>query len=160
MKTEYEVSPGSKEIRVPYDTYPEDDFPSHFKVPKIFEVNCKNQGYSYYCDNLVLCFSENEVDNKEFQDSTKFFENFKSPAEVKESGLPILNMDDSTKGFTAIEFDLSKKGKMLELLEIDEFVSVPLVYIHIDKNLLYGMSPSCKITQDIAAKFLSMKLLC
>lgn len=160
MKKDFEETPGSKEIRVPYQKYLDDGSIPTFKVPKVFEINCRNQGYCYYADNIVLCFSESEVDNKKFKDSTKFFEKFKSVNDVKESGIPILNIDDTTKGFTAIEFDLSQKKKILELLEIKEFVSVPLVYMFIDKNQLYGKAPSYEIKQNIAAKYMSMKLLC
>ena len=160
MKTEYQVGTDQKEIKVPYQIYPDDGSEPTFKVPKVFEVNCRNQGYCYYADNMVLCFSESEVDNKKFQESTKFFEKFKCIKDVEDSGIPILNKDDSIKGFTALEFDLSQKAKILELLEIKKFVSIPLVYIFLDKNLLYGQNPSYSIQQNVAAKYLSMKLLC
>jgi hypothetical protein len=160
MKTEFQVDGDPKIIKVPYKIYPDDGSEPTFKVPKVFEVNCKNQGYCYYADNIVLCFSDSEVDNKKFQASTKFFESFKCIKDVEDSGIPILNKDDSIKGFTALEFDLSQKGKILELLKIKKFVSIPLVYIFMDKNLLYGQSPSYNIQQNVAAKYLSMKLLC
>ena len=74
--------------------------------------------------------------------------------------MPILNKDTETKGFTALEFDLSQKEKMCELMGIKKFVSIPLVYFFIDKNQLYGTSPSYHFIQNVAAKYLSMKLLC
>lgn len=54
MKKEYEVTPGSKEIKVPYEKYPSDGSAPTFKIPKVFEMNCRNQGYCYYADNLIL----------------------------------------------------------------------------------------------------------
>lgn len=100
------------------------------------------------------------MDNAKFKKSTKFFEKFKYPNDVKESGIPILNTYNEIKGFTVHEFDLSQKSKIKELLGISEFISVPLIYIHIDKNQLYGKTPSYKIQQNVAAKYMSMKLLC
>lgn len=95
-------------------------------MPTEFEVNCKNQGYSYYADNLILCFSESEVENRRFQSSTKFFNNFKSAQDVVDSGIPILNRDEETKGFEVVEFDLSKKEEIKKILGIKKFYSIPL----------------------------------
>ena len=54
LKKMYEVEPASKEIRVPYQLTPDDGSMPTFKIPKVFEINCKNQGYCYYADNIVL----------------------------------------------------------------------------------------------------------
>ena len=126
MKKEYELPNGDgKEIYVPYQK-PSDGSVDTFKLPKTFEMNFKNQGFSFYADNIVLCFSASEVDNKKFQQSTKFFNDFKWATDVEESGIPILNKDTTTKGFTVFEFDLSQKDKMLEVMDIKKFVSIPL----------------------------------
>jgi len=45
MKSEFEVTTGSKEIRFPYEKYPSDGSQPTFKIPKVFEINCRNQGY-------------------------------------------------------------------------------------------------------------------
>jgi len=161
LKTEFEKSPASKEICVPYDKYPSDGTAPTFKIPKIFEINCKNQGYSYYTDNLALFFSDTEVDNSKFNKSTKLFETFKSVSEVKNnSKLPIHSVYDAEKGLTVIEFDLSKKNEIMKAMGINKFVSIPLVYINIDKNLAYGKTLKYEFKQNVAAKYMSMKLIC
>jgi len=160
-KNEFEVSPGSKEIRVPYEKFPGDGSDPTFKIPKIFEINCRNQGYWYYVDNLALFFSEEEVDSSKFQKSTKYFDNFKNVADVKDnSNLPILHVNTEEKGMTVIEFDLSKKHEMMKTMGISKFVSMPLLYIHLDKNVTYGKTVKYEIKQNVAAKYMSMKLLC
>jgi len=161
MKSEFEEEPGSKNIYVPYDKLPLDGSTPTFKIPKVFEMNCRNQGYWYYTDNLALFFSESEVEHEKFNKSTKYFNNFKSVSEVKEnSNLPILNIDDSEKGFTIIEFDLSKKNEMLKTMGISKFTSVPLIYINLDKNVAYGKNLRYEFKQNVAAKYMSMKLIC
>jgi hypothetical protein len=45
LKSEYELSPGSKEIKVPYKKTPIDGGKPTFKIPRVFEINCRNQGY-------------------------------------------------------------------------------------------------------------------
>ena len=109
---------------------------------------------------MVLFFSESEVDNKKFQKSTKYFEKFKNASDVKNSGLPILNVFDEINGFTVIEFDLSRKNEIKKIMGIKDFVSVPLIYIFLNKHQLYGVMPSYRIIQNVAAKYMSMKLLC
>ena len=45
LKSQYEEEPGSKNIYVPYEkTLPDGSAPT-FKIPKVFEINCRNQGY-------------------------------------------------------------------------------------------------------------------
>lgn len=160
LKSEFELSPGSKDIKVPYKTLPADGTEATFKVPRVFEINCRNQGYWYYVDNLMLLFSENEVNNDKFQKSTKFFNNFKWAKDVTESGIPILSTNTETAGFTIIEFDLSKKAEIMKIMGIKKFVSIPLVYIYIDKNTAYGKTLKYTFSQPVAAKYMSMKLLC
>jgi len=160
LKKEYEIGSSGKEIMVPYKRYPDDGSMPTFKVPKSIEINCKNMGYWYYTDNILLSFSEAEVDNKKYKESIKFFSNFKNVAEVEESGIPILNKDTSQDGFVALEFDLSKKSRILELMKIKKFVSIPLVYLNVDKNKLNGKNPIYEFQQNIAAKYMSMNLIC
>lgn len=160
LKSEYELDPGSKEIFVPYNETAGDGAEPTFKIPKVFEINCRNQGYCYYVDNFLLWFSEARVDNKKFQNSTKVFNPFKCVKDVKDSGLPILSINEEEKGFTVIEFDLSKKREMMRIMEINKFVSVPLIYINLDKNITYGKTLKYTFKQNVAAKYMSMKLLC
>lgn len=161
LKREYEKAPGSKTIYVPYEKYPLEGGLPTFKVPKIFEMNCRNQGFCYYADNIALFFSEDEVEHDKFNKSTKYFSSFKSVAQVKdESKMPILSIDDSQKGFTVIEFDLSKKKEMMKAMGINKFHSLPLVYINLDKNVAFGKTLKYEIKQNVAAKYMSMKLIC
>lgn len=160
LKSEFELSPGSKEIKVPYKTLPADGGPATFKVPRTFEINCRNQGYWYYVDNLMLFFSETEVSSTKFQKSTKFFNNFKWVKDVTDSGIPILSTNTDTAGFTILEIDLSKKAEIMKIMGIKKFVSIPLVYIYIDKNTAYGKTLKYTFKQPVAAKYMSMKLLC
>lgn len=158
-KKNYELEPGSKIIYVPYEKTSIDGSPPTFKIPRIFEINCKNQGFWYYTDNLALFFSEDEVEHDKFNKSTKFFDNFKSVDDAKNK-LPVYSEDTSNKGFTIFEFDLSKKNEILKTMGISKFVSIPLVYINIDKNIAYGKTLSYEFKQIVAAKYMSMKLIC
>jgi hypothetical protein len=108
----------------------------------------------------MLCFSESEADNDKFLKSTKFFDNFKWVKDVTESGIPILSTDTETAGFTILELDLTKKAEMMKIMGIKKFVSIPLVYIYIDKNTAYGKTLKYNFKQPIACKYMSMKLLC
>jgi hypothetical protein len=54
LKKEYELPADQKEIYVQYQKYPDDGSIPTFKIPKVFEINCKNQGYCYYADNILL----------------------------------------------------------------------------------------------------------
>ncbi|CAI2367580.1 unnamed protein product [Moneuplotes crassus] len=160
LKTEFELTPGSKEIKTPYLQTMSDKETPLFKVPTTFEVNLKNQGFSYYADNLLLCFSASEVRNKRFQSSTKIFDNFKTPEDVEDSGLPILHKDTETKGFTVIEFDLSQKSAIKKAMGVKRFYSIPLIYCYLEKNALNGTNQIYQFKQKVAAKYMSMKLLC
>lgn len=108
-----------------------------------------------------MFFSESEVEHSKFNKSTRYFNTFKSISEVKDnSKMPILNVDTTEKGFTIIEFDLTKKAEMMRVMGIDKFVSVPLIYINIDKNLAYGKTLKYEFIQKVAAKYMSLKLIC
>lgn len=107
-----------------------------------------------------MFFSEDEVEHEKFNKSTKFFDKFKSVADAKNSNLPIYSEDTSEKGFTIIEFDLSKKSEILKIMGISKFVSIPMIYLHIDKNIAYGKTLKYEFRQNIAAKYMSMKLIC
>lgn len=45
LKSEFENPPGSKNIYIPYEKMPIDGSYPTFKIPRIFEINCRNQGY-------------------------------------------------------------------------------------------------------------------
>lgn len=154
-KSEFEKEPGSKTIYVPYEKTPLDGSMPTFKIPKVFEMNCRNQGYWYYADNIALFFCESELENYkcwEVEDYEK---------------LPILSKDDSEKGFTITEYDLSKKTELLKTVGANikrknktMLDVVPLIHIKIDKNLAYGKTLKYEIKQNVAAKYMVMKLIC
>jgi hypothetical protein len=48
----------------------------------------------------------------------------------------------------------------MKIMGIKKFVSIPLVYIYIDKNTAYGKTLKYTFSQPVAAKYMSMKLLC
>jgi hypothetical protein len=48
----------------------------------------------------------------------------------------------------------------LKVMGIKRFVSIPLVYIYIDKNTAYGKTLKYTFKQSVATKYMSMKLLC
>lgn len=45
-------------------------------------------------------------------------------------------------------------------MELKKFVSVPVVYVNLVKNSVYGKITKVNINQNVAAKYMSMKLLC
>lgn len=45
-------------------------------------------------------------------------------------------------------------------LKVNVFNFITLVYCFVDKTLLCGSSPSYKFKQNVAAKYMSMKLIC
>lgn len=145
-------------IRIPYEQYLVDNS-DMFYLLKNFQIHLRSGGYNAYVETFAVFYSEYEIDNVKFHALTKKFNKTLQMSDVSQLKLKIHNKEEDKKwGIKIVEFDVSKTKYIDRWFKVRNSPVFPLLWIHI-KQKYVNTTINYKIRQNVAAKFISLKLI-
>lgn len=153
------VKPKDKlKIRVPYEKYLTEDKDWMHLITN-FQVHIRSGGYNAYVKSFAVFYSDEEIKNSKFNLLTKRFTRVKEFADISKLKLKVKNVENfEDSGIKIVEFDVTKIKNIERWFKVKSPGIYPLLWIYW-KQKYVNKTVDYKITQNVAGRFISLKLI-